>query len=525
MHPQRSYLTALAAALLIFGTSLPAEARTRQEIQRDMDIALRRLAEESARVRLYMTYYDQVQRMNVYTGRLAPADADANLRGKGQELFRDSYTDEEFREVYTDHQAAAREFFTTIDQAARAATTYPDEGLRALAPGRLAASQALYGRLMAAGVDPLPALENAVEVAAWAKGSATLTPALNPFAGQQERIAASIPSPLVRDFISAEHQPPSDTSPTPPPTTPTPVAPRSEIPPSTPRPTPDSGGTVVTIPSLPSPPDEPAPPGATPPGSIATPPADSADFHQRFSEAQALYQAGRYQEALPLYDELIDESSTFRQARFDRAVMRLWTNDLIGSLEDFRWLAREKNDRESRRLRALVELAAGNVKEARKEADRLLREKPSDPEAILVAAQAALYDGNQQRAQELFQKLRTLAPQTETGLYTQAGNFLQAGVPAMALVQYDTIVWMNPGQTNAYYGLGFAASRLGQREKAIEAFNRYLQYDATSQWAEQVRSELQRLQSADLMAPEQQQTEEGTVRPVTPRKRRSIFRF
>lgn len=47
----------------------------------------------------------------------------------------------------------------------------------------------------------------------------------------------------------------------------------------------------------------------------------------------------------------------------------------------------------------------------------------------------------------------------------------------------------------AYFGVGVSSARLGATAQAIQAFEAYLQRDASSEWAQKAREELARLQA------------------------------
>jgi tetratricopeptide (TPR) repeat protein len=53
---------------------------------------------------------------------------------------------------------------------------------------------------------------------------------------------------------------------------------------------------------------------------------------------------------------------------------------------------------------------------------------------------------------------------------------------------------MDPGNTKALYSLAVCYEKLGEKEKAIAAWKRYLELDATSAWATAARKRLEALE-------------------------------
>jgi tetratricopeptide (TPR) repeat protein len=263
----------------------------------------------------------------------------------------------------------------------------------------------------------------------------------------------------------------------------------TDVPPATPT-QPPVAVAPPTPPITPHPTVMPPPP---PPAVVTTTPPPvrpvSSDWPGR-----ELFAAGRYNEALPKCDAFLAANRDHRQARFDRGVMRLWLNNPPGALADFQALAAsDPNDIESRRLRALVELMIGKPEAARAEAEALKKMCPQDAQVVLLHAQAAMWTQDAPAALQSLAEVRQLDPGVVARLYDEANRFLKAGVGIAAAQEYVTVLYLDQKQAGAYFGLGFARLLLGQRRLAIDAFQRYLQLDSTSAYAEQVRQQLRQL--------------------------------
>ena len=205
----------------------------------------------------------------------------------------------------------------------------------------------------------------------------------------------------------------------------------------------------VTAPPVPSTTPTPAPQSPIFPPLAASVPD--------IGRAHELYSSGRYVEAIREYDIVLEQSPDNYQARLERAVARLWTNDVRGARADWTTLARANpNDLASRRLGAGLELLVGDPQLARREAEALVRAAPQDALVRLLLGQASAWTGDANTANESFALARRLDPALLPGLYEQAAQFLRAGVFSMAYLQFSAVVWMDPNQRGAYFGLGLA---------------------------------------------------------------------
>lgn len=172
----------------------------------------------------------------------------------------------------------------------------------------------------------------------------------------------------------------------------------------------------------------------------------------------------------------------------------MYNNDLKGARDDWAVIAsRSPDDLDASKFAAALDLAAGDARASAARYADLARKLPNDPLVIVGQGQSALYGGDPAAGQRFFQRARELSPELAASLAQQANQMLLANVPAIARIQYTTVVWLDPSASYGYYGLGFAASKLGNKEEAIEALQRFLQGDSTSEFAEKARAELARL--------------------------------
>ncbi len=251
--------------------------------------------------------------------------------------------------------------------------------------------------------------------------------------------------------------------------------------------------TTAVVPPV-NPPVTPPPtvtPPVTPP-TVTPPPAGGEPAE--FARAHEHYAAGRFADALPLYNAAIRSSPNHAPSLFERAVVRMWTNDLRGALEDATAAQKLTQDVETRRLKTGIEIVAGDPRVALQEAEVLLKAQPDNAMMHILHGEACLWNNNADAAQQSFKRAAQLAPDLAQGLYNQAIQFYNAGVFAMALQQFLAVQGVDPNHAGAYYGLGLTYSKLGQTEHAIRALQTYLQMDKTSPHAAAAREELRRLQ-------------------------------
>ena len=224
----------------------------------------------------------------------------------------------------------------------------------------------------------------------------------------------------------------------------------------------------------------------------------SGPLAETLAQAEKLSTAGRYVEAVTLLDRVLAQEPANRLALWQRGVARTWTGDLRGSLADLdALLALDSANQEIRRVRTVTALALGHdLPGARAAAAELLRAQPNNAQVLLVAGQAELTAGNTTVAQQHFARATTADPQLVTGVYQQAGQFLQAGVPQMAYLQFIAVVWSSPNFAGGHYGAGMSAARLGFNPQAIQSLERFLLLDPNSSFATTARQEIERLRRA-----------------------------
>ncbi len=233
-------------------------------------------------------------------------------------------------------------------------------------------------------------------------------------------------------------------------------------------------------------------------GKVETPqPKGPTPDPPQLAKANEHFNAGRFKEALSEIEAGLKDSPRNIPSIRLRGMVRLWTNDLKGARDDYSRLVEDAtHTMEARRVVAGINIATGEVAAAKAETEALLKAASQDAYVVILHGQAALARGDTKEATASFAAAMKLDEKAPANLYQQANQFLSAGVPAFAQMQYRAIVWMKPDFSGAYYGLGISCAALGQRDDAVNSFKRYLIYDQTTAFAEYAKKEIKRLEQS-----------------------------
>ena len=181
------------------------------QIDEQIQQVLAMLAQDLARVHAYLVYYDQTNRMAVLAGTMTAADADSRLRQAGNALYYRDYADSEFQQLVTTHRAAAEQLLQGIAQRVAASQTWPNGGAPQqwvpYAQEQLRQIGQDYAQRFTSGEDTLPDLDAAMTVLAWTEGYPSQPPNFSPFAGQEQRIVASIPNAHAQQVMAQGYFP------------------------------------------------------------------------------------------------------------------------------------------------------------------------------------------------------------------------------------------------------------------------------------------------------------------------------
>jgi tetratricopeptide (TPR) repeat protein len=208
----------------------------------------------------------------------------------------------------------------------------------------------------------------------------------------------------------------------------------------------------------------------------------------------ALLNSGDLKGALATFNSALGQASGHYKSLLGRAQARLWLNDLAGARDDWAAaLAIDSSDINVRRYRIFAELCVGNYAVARTEVEKLLLAGPDDPANLLLQGQAATYANDAETARRAFGRVLQIDPSRAKTLYEDGTQAMMRGVPMIGAVQFSTVLWLDPNLYQAWYGYGDAMARIGLKDQAINAYENYLKYDQTSEWAKTAREQIRRL--------------------------------
>jgi tetratricopeptide (TPR) repeat protein len=484
--------------------------------QAKLDALRQQMATALLRVRAYLAYYDQINRLAVAQGRMTSAEADGRLRQKAAELSRQSYSDAELRRLVDEHRDAVRAYLQGIEQRIAGGGRLPGGGAsdldRSHARSELARLRREYDGWLARGLDPLPVLEDTARVLGWMMGSTRSPAELDPFAGQSSRLAGAFTDPRFQAMLRAAEAPtPSSRSATPPvgPVTPPSVSPAA--PPVSPSPTPRVGPMPPTVgPSgpVPVPPTVVLRPDGTivlpPPGGEMRPPVSPGSTTPlpgpaptTLAHAYALLSAGQYREALAAFDDILRGSPGSPDAHIGRGVSLNWLGDVQEARREYEGVVKAEPGRPQLRIWiAELSLALRDYGRAESALQEELRLFPPSAAAYSYLGTLRMMEGRQAEAAQTIAAALSLDPGIASARYGIGTALGSLGQDRRALIEFASVLALDPTFTAAYYAVGVYSARVGAAAQAIQAFEAYLQRDPSSEWAQQARQELSRLRAA-----------------------------
>ena len=113
-------------------------------------------------------------------------------------------------------------------------------------------------------------------------------------------------------------------------------------------------------------------------------------------------------------------------------------------------------------------LAAGQLAQAKAEAEKLLATNPSHRDALVVLTKLALVEGKLPQAEALLAKAEAQGPTPETGL-VRANIAAQKGQLDVALQAYQGVLAQDPNRAEAHFGRGMMLIKQDQTPQALEA--------------------------------------------------------
>lgn len=112
----------------------------------------------------------------------------------------------------------------------------------------------------------------------------------------------------------------------------------------------------------------------------------------------------------------------------------------------------------------------------------------ADASAQALRGRALLQKGDAKGAAAKFAEAAALDPKLGETHYGAAGLALEQKAFSRALPLYEAVEGLLPAQPGSHYGRAIALTGVGRKDDAIEAYRRYLDFDAGSPWAANARA-------------------------------------
>ncbi|RYZ37566.1 MAG: tetratricopeptide repeat protein [Myxococcaceae bacterium] len=113
-------------------------------------------------------------------------------------------------------------------------------------------------------------------------------------------------------------------------------------------------------------------------------------------------------------------------------------------------------------------LAAGQLAQAKAEAEKLLAKNPAHRDALVVMTKLSLVEGKLPQAEALLAKAEAQGATAETGL-VRASIAAQKGQLAAALNAYQGVLALDPNRAEAHFGRGMMLIKQDKAPQALEA--------------------------------------------------------
>ncbi len=128
-------------------------------------------------------------------------------------------------------------------------------------------------------------------------------------------------------------------------------------------------------------------------------------------------------------------------------------------------------------MKSLEELlAAGRTREARAQAEKVLRAAPDNPSALLTLTKALLVEGELAQAEEVLARLEKHGTTVDTVL-ARAHLAVQRAEGATARALYQQAISMGPVRAEAFFGLGVVLAGVDEFDASLKMFERAVELE------------------------------------------------
>lgn len=182
-----------------------------------------------------------------------------------------------------------------------------------------------------------------------------------------------------------------------------------------------------------------------------------------------------------------------RSVQLTRAYQRI-PSDPAGALADYRALvAASPADLPTRHLKNRLEMTYGSIPTALADAQSVASQRGSDVQAQLTLAQAHIWAGDSQSANQAFSRIRQVDPYIAGRLFQEGKSLYDSGYYGLANVNFVTVVWLDGNNVEAFFYLARARQGMAAHAAAAQSFQDFLNRAPNHPWAPTARQELTRM--------------------------------
>jgi hypothetical protein len=185
--------------------------------------------------------------------------------------------------------------------------------------------------------------------------------------------------------------------------------------------------------------------------------------------ADRAFEQGRHDEALALYDKVLESDPSNAQALVRSGMLLSWKDKHVAAIERYdRALALNPDNYKAQLERAKVLSWSRQFDKAADAFATIAEKNPDDREARIGLARVYSWGGNQPRARAEYMKLVEANPADAGALLGVAQTYAWGGDSLAALEWYDKALLAEPGKMEALMGRSYVDLWSGERARSVE---------------------------------------------------------
>jgi Tfp pilus assembly protein PilF len=232
-----------------------------------------------------------------------------------------------------------------------------------------------------------------------------------------------------------------------------------------------------------------------PPPVLGVPPTNrGATPVEDISAARAALEAGRVAEARAAFATAAQRDPQSAEAFLGLGECASLAGDLGAAMSALLSVARFAPDTPNLQVSiAEVFLARGNSRSAQQWLESEVKLRPGSALAWSWLGTVQLENGEREQAVVSMARAAALDRGVTAQRFKHGTALLNQNQAKRAAAEFTAALLLDPRGIGAHYHLAECQARLGERAKAVESFRRYLEGDATSEWAGRARARIEEL--------------------------------